>query len=100
MRRRTVSVRPIAIDRMLASASSGQALPVFGSFFAAGAPPGAAAGAAAAPDVERDAAGACPAPEGGVALASVAFTCGWVMTFGGCVVTSVAESRSPAWKSE
>src|SRR6187200_1587384 len=109
MCRRTVSTRPIAIEKMLASASIGQALPVFGSFLAAGAPEPdpAAAGAGAAPDVERDAAGApappvpaAPAPEAGAALARVASTCCWVRTFGGCDVTIVAVKRSPEWKSE
>ena len=75
---------------MLASASSGQALPVFGSVLAADV----ASGAAAELDAARDGAGA-PA-DAGAALASVAFTCCSVRTFGGCVVTIVAVRRSPA----
>ena len=76
---------------MLASASSGQALPVFGSVLAAGAATGAAAEAGVEPDVDRAAAGApAAASEAGAALASVASTCCWDMTFGGCVVTITA----------
>src|SRR6476659_8633034 len=91
---------------MLASASSGQALPVCVTCRASGDATGAAAaGADVEPDVERDverdAAGAAPAASAvGAALASVASTCCWVMTCGGCVVTIVADKRSPAWKSE
>src|SRR5436190_9103575 len=106
---------PPAIASRPISPISGRGPPVLGSFLA-GAAAGAASGAAAvgaavvlagaapdAPDVGR-AAGAAAAPlAGGAAaplLARLAFTSFAVTTFGGLLVTIVADITSPVWNSE
>src|SRR5690349_5666513 len=94
-------------ETMLASASSGHELAVFGSFLAAG----------AADADDPVACGACPCrladdagarvaatgaapPDDAVAVGTVAFTSLWVMTCGGFDVMMVALSTSPEWKSD
>src|SRR4029077_1089774 len=91
---------------MLASASNGHELAVFGSVLgAADADEDPACGAcpwlAADDDGARDAAtGGVPPPEAAVGAATVAFTCLSVMTRGGLDVMIVAVSTSPEWKSD
>src|SRR6476469_2807581 len=98
MRRRAVSPAPISSEAAPIRPTRGSGLAVFGSFRAA------ADGAPAAPAAVEDDGTAEPlvaaAEPPAAARANEALTCFSVITFGGIEVTMVADSVSPALKSE